>query len=285
MHEAPATIPPTVPSPDELVPAEFDLLCEQCGYSLIRLTTSTRCPECGAPIDTMTLPLARVPWLYRLKLGTWPSYWRTVWMTLVGPAAFAAELRRPARVSRADAKLFRRQSIRIALLAAAIGGLANWMILAGDVFFGLSTERQVFVGAEALIGLFCLYCFLCLATDLPTFIWRGSPSAPHHLAPVQLYASAGLALCPVVGVAIVATCAVVGPAMLTLYVAAGGIAAVTLVWYVTALRLMWGAVPRVGPVVMLACYLPVHVVIVWMTSVLAWLVGVYAISQFFEMGL
>src|SRR5436190_1850956 len=114
---------PAAPSPAELVPEEYDVLCESCGYSLVQLAGSDRCPECGAAFDAAALPLARVPWLYRLKLGVWPSYWRTVRMILRSPAAFAAELRRPVRVSKADARLFRRRSIWVAWVSAAVAGI------------------------------------------------------------------------------------------------------------------------------------------------------------------
>ena len=57
MQPAPTSV---IVSPDQPVPAEFDLLCEGCGYSLIGLMVD-RCPECGASFDATALPLARVP--------------------------------------------------------------------------------------------------------------------------------------------------------------------------------------------------------------------------------
>src|SRR5436190_1334614 len=67
MSQPPETL---IPSPDQPVPDEFDLLCEHCGYSLVGLTTTNRCPECGEEFDPAVLPLARVPWLFRKRLRT-----------------------------------------------------------------------------------------------------------------------------------------------------------------------------------------------------------------------
>src|SRR5947207_552309 len=87
----------TVPSPADPVPDEFDLLCERCGYSLVGLNGNV-CPECGQTFDPSALPLARIPWLYRSRLGPIRTYFKTVWQIVTKPGSFAAELSRPIRI-------------------------------------------------------------------------------------------------------------------------------------------------------------------------------------------
>lgn len=44
-----------------VVPAETDILCEKCGYTLNGLPDDGRCPECGEPIDASAAGDRRVP--------------------------------------------------------------------------------------------------------------------------------------------------------------------------------------------------------------------------------
>lgn len=187
----------SLPSAVEPVPNEYDLLCEQCGYSLIGLM-ETRCPECGKDFDPAALPLARVPWLYRSRLGRQRAYWRTVWHVLSDPAGFAVELCRPVRIRAADAYAFRRRTIRIAVIGVAIP-LAILMGILLDNSIRWSVDA-IELAATNILGLvifvIVLSIFLRLGTDLPTFIWKGLSSNPNDLAPVHQYASAPLAATP-----------------------------------------------------------------------------------------
>src|SRR5689334_2507110 len=109
-----------IPSPAEPVPDEYDLLCEGCGYSLVGLM-SDRCPECGKAFDPNELPLARVPWLYRVRLGRVRTYIKTVWLVLWSCKEFARELNRPVRISAKDAFRFRQITIRLVWWTLTIG--------------------------------------------------------------------------------------------------------------------------------------------------------------------
>ena len=95
------------------------MFCESCTYSLAGLS-GDRCPECGKRFDPQALPFARVPWLHRRRIGRVRAYRRTVAMVMVSPTRFAAELCRPVRVSADDARKFRRVTIRLATLTAAL---------------------------------------------------------------------------------------------------------------------------------------------------------------------
>src|SRR5690349_2971368 len=186
-----------VPAPDQPVPDEFDLLCEHCGYSLVGLTASNRCPECGEEFDPNDLPLARVPWLFRRRRGRIASYVETVRLILRNPTSFARELCRPVRVSAKDAKQFRWATIRIAMLTCILGAIVVGVC-------GLVRARSTIwspLSHQEMLGLI-LFCIMIpwsivllnvlfrLMTDLPTFIWRGLDGDPINLAPLHHYASA-----------------------------------------------------------------------------------------------
>jgi hypothetical protein len=207
MPEVPAQI--ARPSPAEPVPDEFDLLCERCGYSLIGLS-SDQCPECGTRFNPNDLPLARVPWLYRARLGRVKAYARTIRAILSHPAAFAAEICRPVRISAADALSFRRFTIRIVwwlgafALAAWLAAAVSWDVqrVGGWQRIPRRQMLEMLVIGVASCGLLVgLWVFLWLATDLPTFIWRGLPANPRDLAPLHHYACAPLVLIPAAAVA------------------------------------------------------------------------------------
>jgi hypothetical protein len=188
--------------PDQPVPDEFGVLCEQCSYSLIGLTCD-RCPECGHPFDHTELPLARVPWLYRRRIGTRTAYGRTWRMILFHPRDFAAELCRPVRISQQDARLFRIRTIRRAMLTAMVlvaVGVA-WLLwdqhTRGGLRAPLQDPKPYVVSLAAFVGgTIAGWVFLLLATDLPTFIWRGLDKRPDDLAPLHHYACAPLAIVP-----------------------------------------------------------------------------------------
>jgi hypothetical protein len=72
-----------------MVPAETDLLCEGCGYTLNGLPQSGNCPECGKPI-AQSIGTQRIvpPWEHAL----WPRrgglFLDTTWQIIFHPARF-----------------------------------------------------------------------------------------------------------------------------------------------------------------------------------------------------
>lgn len=191
------------PSPAEPVPDEFDLLCEACGYSLLGLVTDV-CPECGRAFNPGELPLARVPWLYRKRLGRFTAYTQTVWRILTRPREFGKELCRPVRISPSDAYTFRRVTVWIAIINSVITLLVGAFIAIGGNLALASTRDWIEGSTFTISYIVGLWVIFWLATDLPTFIWKGLPANPEDLAPLHHYAAAGLSLMPLVGTGIVA---------------------------------------------------------------------------------
>src|SRR5581483_9557537 len=159
----------------------------------------------------------RVPWLFRKRLVTLRAYRQTTWAILTRPGSFAKELCRPVRICISDAKAFRRMSVRIAVVACMLGALSiaainvSWMHLwTQRNALGAQDYHAIAVGTVAVPwSIFVLWLLFLLATDLPTFIWKGLNDSPIHLAPVHHYASAPLALMPLLVVPLAVTWAMV----------------------------------------------------------------------------
>jgi hypothetical protein len=268
------------PHPENPVPDEFDLLCDQCSYSLVGLTCD-RCPECGHRFDHTELPLARVPWLYRRRIGARRAYSRTWRMIVSRPREFAAELCRPVRISQEDARLFRRRTIRRNVISGGLiaACMIAWVLRQEALGGGLPSPKAdprsyaMLVGGY-IGGILALWAFLSLATDLPTFIWRGLDRSPDDLAPLHHYASAPLALAPY-AMLLIAVVALPGGSH------PQGIGAIVLacvaVFCVTALVLMLWQIPQLlmragAPCsgrrkLALAVYLPFHWLLMLILSI------------------
>jgi hypothetical protein len=117
---------------------------------------------------------------------------------------------------------------------------------------------------------------LRMATDQPTFIWKGLADAPDELAPAQHYAAAPLALAPLLGIFMLAiggyalsiSATQFQQAMQTSLIVAGGIMVVWLI--VTALIFMHVASGSSGMrMFFLALYLPFHYALMFAVAVIA----------------
>jgi hypothetical protein len=267
--DVPPTSPPRTQPPSAFdsggeVPSEYDVFCEACGYSLAGIVAD-RCPECGRAYDPAELPFARIPWLHRARIGRLRAYWATVRMILFHPWRFALELCRPVRISAADARLFRRVTLRIALLSALLTVVTVVGMQLTQFTPRLSAEAIIVPALVTLTGVVAFAVFLVLATDMPLFIWKGLPSRPPtELAPVHHYAAAPLALTPLLALIIVGASAVIrfmpeGFGFLAGLGVTVAVAALALTIWIVPLVLMRGATRcRAGRVVALAVYLPIH---------------------------
>jgi hypothetical protein len=201
-------------------------------------------------------------------------------MVLRRPRGFAEELCRPVRVSAADAAVFRRLTIRIAAVSVALATAAVIGLVIANLPPGnrLPPGWWLAVGGFVVLSFVSTTIFLRLATDMPTFIWRGLPSRPTtELAPVHHYASAPLALMPLLALVTVAASFVfVNPPDDTVlhawqFVVGTCVLAILFLSWRCALQLMAGATGSGRRrVAMLGFYLPVHwllmLFIVWMLT-------------------
>jgi hypothetical protein len=266
MNELSVTIDPSQPVPDQ-----YDLICEGCGYSLVGLMAD-RCPECGERFDPQALPLARVPWLFRRSLGTFNAYFRTVWMILRTPTAFAREMSRPVRICAADARSFRAATIWLTMLMAFLCGIGIITAVFTALWYQFRTwswlsPREIIQTVWIPIAcLIAIYALLWVATDLPTFIWRGLPANPKDLAPLHHYACAPLAMAPLVllgGLVVWGILFFTGPPMEAVGFASEavgfGILLLMLPLWWIPVRLMRGATGcSIGRQLLLGLYLPFH---------------------------
>src|SRR5207302_2020493 len=71
-----------------LVPAESDILCETCGYTLNGLPPEGRCPECGTPIAQSVASLRRPPIWEERDRKPLDAFIRVTWEVIVHPTRF-----------------------------------------------------------------------------------------------------------------------------------------------------------------------------------------------------
>jgi hypothetical protein len=207
-------------------------------------------------------------------------------MIIRRPTAFAREMSRPVRVCAADARDFRAMTIWLTMLMAAICGVGITIAVMAALrlqfrsWTWLSTWELIEVVWTAGSALVALFVLLWVATDLPTFIWKGLPANPLDLAPLHHYACAPLAAAPLILVGTFAVGTIwfmTGPPLdaagsAALAAVIGIIVLMPLLWWIPV-RLMRGASGcGITRQLLLALYLPFHWALVTLGALV--LVGV-----------
>jgi len=130
------------------VPAESDILCEACGYTLNGLPDSSNCPECGVPIVHSTTDAGRGPTGFEQRSGL-SSFIATTIAVLLRPKRFYRGL--ATRTDHPAAEWFAKRHRLIAafLFCSAAIGYGLWLET-------ISRRPRRFDGGD-IMGLVLLY--------------------------------------------------------------------------------------------------------------------------------
>ena len=161
------------------VPAESDVLCESCGYTLNGLPADGRCPECGADVAASTVDAGRV-------LPAWEAdgkFWATTGRVVFRPTDFFRHLR--TRVDSGHAKAAGRFAFwhwLIAAFLAASASFVHYFMAPGGTLFNpptpwwkLPVSLFYWIAFATPVGLGVVLAVTLLAAWLTTWeaSWRG----------------------------------------------------------------------------------------------------------------
>ncbi len=113
------------------IPAENDLLCEGCGYTLNGLPDDSNCPECGKPIAQSDRVMRRPPAWEREYPGFLPRFFSTTFNVLFRPSHFYRTLATRGSVRDARAFAMLHMLITAILVSQALVAHSRWLMLSG----------------------------------------------------------------------------------------------------------------------------------------------------------
>ena len=133
-----------------MVPAETDVLCEGCGYTLNGLPETGNCPECGRPIPESVGTHRRLSSFE--ATGSLRSFLDTTLDVLLRPTAFYSTLRARQDTVRSVTFTNWHRLIASALFALAAFGHLLWIL---DTSLG-GIDRPLWLDLIALAGAFLI---------------------------------------------------------------------------------------------------------------------------------
>jgi hypothetical protein len=155
-----------------VVPAETDLLCESCGYTLNGLPDDANCPECGRPLRDSAMSKRQVPaWERDGGRGVWNFLATTADVTF-RPTHFYQTLatRREIAPARQFANIH--WIITSLLFGAAAYGHLAWYVGIGGSWAGISRVHWTFAAILVLITFVTLRIVTYIAARLTN--WEAS---------------------------------------------------------------------------------------------------------------
>ena len=115
------------------IPAENDLLCEACGYTLNGLPEDSNCPECGKPIAESAGVHRTRPLWEREHAGFLRRFFSTTVDVLFRPTHFYRTLATRGSVGEARTFAMLHMLITALLVSRAIVGHSRWLGLSGTL--------------------------------------------------------------------------------------------------------------------------------------------------------
>ena len=134
-----------------VVPAESDLLCEACGYTLNGLPDGSNCPECGKPVAESIGSQRQIPQWEREGGRTFGAFLATSTEIIFRPTRFYKNL-----ATRREIKPARQFATLHWIITSILFGLAmyahlGWYLTWGMSWMGLRGAPSIWIAAALIV--------------------------------------------------------------------------------------------------------------------------------------